>query len=329
MIARKILRDALIEASNSFDSAATVADAAYSIDDWETTDKALEVVSRLDPEGPNHGVWALALQSLGGLLRRRKCTPERCNGIQKTSSLSWDVPRHVQSKRYDDAIGDCQQAVNLEAGSARPFNYWGRCLSAQRRDREAIEKFEQADRLKPGDSELLTLWSGSLNALGLYDEAMEKAREAIKADQTNADAFYELGRSLWRTNRLSEADERFQTAYELDRTRADILSSWGVLLSTLGRHDDAIDKFERANHLGSRRRLHVGELGEEPTRLGRYQASVDKCRKALTLEPENADAHLNLAHGLTELGDVDDALNHFQKPPGWLQTTRVDPHIVG
>jgi tetratricopeptide (TPR) repeat protein len=314
MIARKILGDALPDAEDTYDAVETIAYAAFSINEWEIAEAALEAASRINPEAPIYGTRGIVLQNLNRFNEAEAMYSEALqrNPRDIESLLNRALTRTIL-KHYDDAIDDCRRAVYLEAGSPRPFNYWGRCLSGQGKHQEAIEKFEEADRLKPGDSELLALWAGSLNDLGLYDKAMEKAREASKADQTNADAFYELGRSLWFTDRLTEANDRFQTAYELDRSSADILSSWGVLLSVMQRHDDAIEKFERANYLDPENAYTLRNWGKSLGDSGRYQASVDRCRQALKLEPENADTHLSLARSLDALGDVDEALNHFRE----------------
>lgn len=314
MISREILKDELSGAGDKIDLVETIAECAFSIEEWEIALAALETIFRIDPERPLYNFRAKALKGLnrfeeavGLYTLALQQNPEDANPL-----LDLAICRTIL-QRYDEAIEDCKRAVEHAPTSALPLKYWACCLHRQGKHNEAIEKFEKADRLEPGDSQLLTLWAENLNDMRSYEEAATKAREAIKADQTNANAFCQLGHSLWLSNRLSEANDEFQAANELDPKDADILTSWGVLLSTMQRHDDAIDKFERSNRLNSKNPYTLWNWGKSLRDSGRYQDAVEKCRQALGLEPRNADAHHNLALSLAALDELDDAVEHFQQ----------------
>ncbi|MET0069737.1 MAG: tetratricopeptide repeat protein [Candidatus Thiodiazotropha sp.] len=320
-----ILQSVLRAVSGSFDVVAAVAQVALDIEEYATADKALEAVIQLNPDADVYSLWGAILHGLEDYKGAEEKLTIAADMHPEDGSIWFDRAevRYIQDY-YDDAIEDCQKAIELgyEPWEARLM--WGRCLYFQDLYKEACQQLSLADELKPKNSEILSLWADTLVMLEQWKQAIEKARLAIQADPENPDAYRALAISLRFTGRPHEADDRFKTAHELDRDDFTILLDWGRLLSVMKRHEDAIDKFERANRLKEDDPQILVEWGMALTEAKKNMLALEKCQKALLLDESSGEAHLCKARNLYAIGHKDEAYEEFERAG---QLSPQDPYV--
>jgi tetratricopeptide (TPR) repeat protein len=130
--------------------------------------------------------------------------------------------------------------------------------------------------------------------------AVREAR-ARRDDDLDADAWYELGSDL-EVSDPDEARAAYEKAVALDPAHIDAHVNLGRLLHEAG--EPSAD----ANHS-----VAMFNLGVALDDLGRLTEAADAYRRALDLDPENPDAHYNLAGILEREGDKAGAVRHLTR----------------
>ncbi|MDO9067466.1 MAG: tetratricopeptide repeat-containing glycosyltransferase family protein, partial [Deltaproteobacteria bacterium] len=129
---------------------------------------------------------------------------------------------------------------------------------------EALACFKAALVINPSNQTLYLYAGAALHDLGCYEEAIASYRQAIVIEPDLGEAHNNLGNSLIALGRFSDAAESFSRA-------ADLILSSPVPLTTLATALQA---------------------------LGMISEAEANCRKALSLDPDFAAAHWNLALNL-------------------------------
>lgn len=145
---------------------------------------------------------------------------------------------------------------------------------------------------------------------GHLDDALEALARAVALDSTPSFRV-DLGTTLARVGRPEEAAAAFRAALVLDPDYAEAWYNLGVAEASLGRRDAAAEAYLRAvetagpaEPFGIDARINLGvskaASGAAAEALGWFDA-------ALEADPRRADAHLNRAVVLENLGRLDDA----------------------
>jgi tetratricopeptide (TPR) repeat protein len=211
---------------------------------------------------------------------------------------------------------------------------------------EAMICYDQALRLQPDFADARNNFGVALQAQGSLDVAIEQYRLALAADPALVDAHLNLGTALGKLGRYDEALACYQTVIALDPQSAEAHFNAGNANDAQGDLVAAIASFERALALrGNYAEAHVnlgsliGKLGDyagaesqyrravalkpNPTNLvclggslgaqGRLDEEEGFYRHALTLDPDYADAHQNLAWLLLKRGNFKHGWAEFAK----------------
>lgn len=140
-------------------------------------------------------------------------------------------------------------------------------------------------------------------------ERIVELAEAQLAERPGDDTAHErLARALLALGRLEDAERHAADAVRLDPDEVRYRELLAQVLAALGAHRDAANEFAR---LALRDPRQVAwTLAEAVERLegDELASSVEAARRAARLAPDNADAQLTLARGLTQMGDGPAAL---------------------
>ena len=187
--------------------------------------------------------------------------------------------RHYQAGQLPQAEELCRQIVQADADHVEARHLLGLIAALTGRDDLALDHLHAAIRLKPD-------FADAHNVLGILmagqhkpEEAVARFREAIRLRPDFGEAYNNLGSLLQQQGRLEEAEA------VLRRGPA----------PQAGLRRDRLQPGYRA-----------GEAGAD--RGGDRLQSVGPCR----LKPDHADAHANLAHGLMERGQLDEAIAEYR-----------------
>lgn len=172
---------------------------------------------------------------------------------------------------------------------------------------DAIPKLERLLQQQP-EIGLANLQLGiARNALAQYDAGLPWLHKAVELMPTSGRAHYELGVALGETGDWQGSATQLEVAVAHAPDSDEMHFYLGMAYDALGREADAKKLFQETiainpNHF--RANLLLGRLlGME----NNPQAALNYSRKAVSLEPNSADAHKFLANVYIELGDDADA----------------------
>ena len=235
----------------------------------------------------------------------------------------------------------------------------GSQLMAEGRVAEAVAAFRVSVQAKPDSVDAMAGLGGALAARAereprvavrgaLYDEALTVLRQAVASDPGHADARQNLSTALLRAARndpeaargLRDEALRVERAAlgqldQADPGAARARVRLGQILAESGRLEEAVQEYRRARTLDpalssawAGEGAAAGRLAESaPDSVSRERWVTDclaALQKALDLDPEDADVHLNL--GLTYLRHRQDAARAVRHLKDHLRLNPGSPH---
>jgi len=179
------------------------------------------------------------------------------------------------------------------------LNREGDLLSGEGKPKEAMKKHEQAitwyrQTLKehPQQEEAYLNLASTLLILGRVEEAEETLREALRqvpmwppAYCKLADVLVQRGKTLLKQRKTNEAQQRFDEAERQYREAYRLDPDWALPYRALGKL-----RFDR----------------------GATEEAIGLCRKALDVDPTDAEARVELAVALEKLGKIAEALSDYR-----------------
>lgn len=187
----------------------------------------------------------------------------------------------------------------------------------------AMEQFRGLIRARPDAAENYYFLANLLWHQGMASEAVENYRDALRLNPRYAEAHHKLGLVLATAGEPGEAMTHFQRALEGDgpaELRSESRYYLATILAKLGRFAEAAEhlqevvkaepNFPRAYH-----RLGVVFLAE-----GNVEGAIAYFKRALALDSQYADAHLDLGRALALQGKTDEAREHLEEALRILKT---------
>jgi DNA-binding winged helix-turn-helix (wHTH) protein/tetratricopeptide (TPR) repeat protein len=185
--------------------------------------------------------------------------------------------------------------------------------------RRAIEYFARAAELDPNYA---LAWSGLADSYSAgpingdapprlaWPRAKEAAANAIQAEPELAEVQTSLGfLKFWLEWDWPGAEAAFRKAISLDPNYSLAHRMLGIVLSQMGRPEEARPAIRRARELDPLLAVHHA-LSSQVAFSGReYADAVQFARQAIVVDPEFWIGHLQLAQGLEQLGQNDQALD--------------------
>ena len=200
------------------------------------------------------------------------------------------------------------------------------------------ESLADEDARKP----LAAVTTGSLNALraytagvdaeyrGEWDLATQHFLDAVEQDTLFARAHAALGTRYYWTGNRPEGEASFQRALRnadriSERDRAWIEAG---LASSRGNGELAIQLYQQYVDVWPNDPSAWYNLGTQFFRTGNCDEAGSAFGRALSLNPLNASAHINLASCLANVGGLDSALVHYDSAfalrPDWVRTDNLN-----
>jgi tetratricopeptide (TPR) repeat protein len=217
----------------------------------------------------------------------------------------------LDAGRVGDAIHELEQAVALAPGAAAARLNLGTALRADGRLESALARFLEAAALDP------TLGAAHRNAavchqlLGRADEALAGYRRAVALDPQDADSLTNLGVALLRAGQVDEAMAAHDAAVAAGPLMAEAWLNRAGALQAMGRLDEAQASVERSLALAETAAARTA-LGSLEAELGRPEVGALEHERAIALDPQQADAHWNLALALLASGQLGRAWDQYE-----------------
>lgn len=247
----------------------------------------LRLAADLDPNlAETFQVLGQVLSTLG---RREEAETaiERYRDLTAASS-ALAAPPDAGRRELDDATGS---AVRLALQRAARGDADG-----------ALEDLAREGRLAPEDPRPAIAASSLLLHAGRSEEALAAVERALDMAPANADGLYQRGAVLMATQELGEAEEMFRQSLTVSPRHIAALSDFAVLLMSQGRKDEAARYLRRVLELrpdDSLAQWHLDQLQNQPPATGSAGGpEIDRLRSAVDLDPEDPGALARLGDAL-------------------------------
>jgi len=195
---------------------------------------------------------------------------------------------YLKAKRFQEALGAFEQALQLDPGDVSLYNGKGRALSGLKRYREALAAFERAIQLEPSNVTFYNRKGVVLCRLERYQEALAVLEQSIRLEPNYAPSYDNKGDALSGLKRYQEALTAYEQAIRLDLNNALYHNDKGLALYHLERHNEALIAFEDAIRLDPNSAPAYNNKGNALSGLKCYQEALAAYELAIHYDPNNA-----------------------------------------
>lgn len=166
----------------------------------------------------------------------------------------------------------------------------------------------------PKAASLLLQRAARLLQAGKHAEAEPLLRQAIATNPSYAAAYSNLGVALMALGRSEEGIAAYRQALSVQPDFADAAFNLGRALMKKSRITEAIRYFEQAVELyGDKTATALNGLGNALRTINRPQQALPYAERAVRVDPEFAEAWMNLASTYRDLGRVEEAIAGYEK----------------
>ena len=199
---------------------------------------------------------------------------------------------------------------------------------------EAIRGFKNVSSLHPEFVAAPVNLGNIYLELNRLDDAQASFSTALEIDRSSAAAYYGLGQVALAKRDYAAAVNYFQKSLELAPGANRIHYSLAMAYRSLGDSEKARLHLAQQGTVGVRvadpltdglqelvqgARVHLAR-GRVALEAKRYAEAVAEFRRAVSANPDNVTAHVNLGAALTQTGDLSGAMEQFEA------TLRIDPN---
>lgn len=181
------------------------------------------------------------------------------------------------------------------------------------RYQDALANYKQAIELKP---EYAQAWNGKAKALyelDSYKEALSAYDKAIEIEPNYQDSWSGRGFVLNKLQRYQEAIYSFDKSLKLQPESPEVLNAKGEALSNLKRYDEAIQSYDKAVELQPEYDQAWYNKAWVLYNLKRYKDALDTYEKVIDLKPNNERAWYNSGNALVNLNRDKDAFKAYDR----------------
>lgn len=166
---------------------------------------------------------------------------------------------------------------------------------------KSVAEFQKCLELNPYFDHAMTGLARALVSLGRMEEAKHWAQEALKRNPQNYGAWYALGYIESHENKAA-AIEDYQKALAIQNNFAPLHRDIGLLYFETKDYEASITHLSKAAELGLKDAQLFNFLGISYSRVGAGEKAIENYREALAINPNLAEAHLNLGRAYQTLG---------------------------
>lgn len=201
----------------------------------------------------------------------------------------WDLS--YETGNQGSAIEWLRRGIRANGEVARLQYMMGYSLLAEGNSSDAASAFRAALALDPGMAKAHNNLGFALEAQGALHEAAECYRKAVACDANLADPLYNLGNLHRQLGDARQATDYIRQALQLDSGRADWKCNLADLLVEQSRLEEALRCYSEAIAIDSGQARAYAGRGLAFLIVGALDEADGDLRKALELQPDNADLH--------------------------------------
>ena len=214
---------------------------------------------------------------------------------------------YLRLNQLDRALDMFDRTIQADPTMADAYNAKGVVLTKQRKYPEALELFNKALEINANDAGYRINIAMAYHLQGRKDDAQRLYKEAVSINREFAGVLDFLGRASDAVRAAAPAVDPIQKA------AAQKAYDDGAAFLRLNRTDRAVESFDRALSLDPNNAEAFNAKGVIATKQRNYQNAIDLYNKAVQINPNNAGYHANLAIAYHLLGRKDDAVREYAR----------------
>jgi protein O-mannosyl-transferase len=213
---------------------------------------------------------------------------------------------------WKDTASLFKHMTKVTPNAVSPYLNMGVALGKAGDIKGATECFEKVLKIKPDDIDAHTNLGKIYADQGKDDEAMVYYNKALQVDPNQASTYVHLGVMLTKQGHIDEAIALYRKAIERKMKYSSPLHvGLGTLLLEQGKIEEAIYEFDYAVKLKPDATT-FNNLGVALGLKGRTDEAMENHKKAIRLDPNNAEAHYNLGNILLSQRKNKEAIKEYQ-----------------
>jgi len=213
---------------------------------------------------------------------------------------------------FDEAEKQLQKAMKQEPNNSELWSLLGHCLCRQHKTKESLKAFQRAVEIDPNSPNDLYNIGDAYLGLGQPDKAINPLLQAIRLKDDYRLAHYDLSLAYFSLKKYREAEMSARAALyddpEMEFQGSNLgmgaNENLGLALLNQGKLEEAKVCFQRNIKPFAQTSFN---LGLTLFRMHRYTDAFDHFRRAVELEPEDAEYHNLLGQTYDELGQPEEA----------------------
>jgi adenylate cyclase len=242
--------------------------------------------------------------------------------------------RQYGGKNVNIAIRFAQRALEIDPHYARAWALIAMCQSSLhlrgQLQESGLSAAEKAISLDPALAEAHAARGRVLSDLGRYDEAVAAYEEALRLDPDSLDVRFNLGRTYFQYGRYQAAIEHFERAAQLSEENYSALTYAAQIYQSLGRGEEgksaarrALERIEKEIALHPDNALALSWGVGLCVHLGDKERAREWISRTLIIEPDDPVMHFNLACGLVQMGEPNQALDLLESSARKMSTNFI------
>jgi serine/threonine protein kinase len=219
--------------------------------------------------------------------------PEKNTFTSYTATNGPDSPPIQYSATYMPDAPPIQYSATSSRTSVDGYLNESKALVDSKRYQEALRVCEQALELYPSASLLHVNKAAALNGLARYQEALTACNQALQHDSQNALAHYNASNALCELGNFPQALSACEQAIRLDPTFPLTYTNKSWALIELGKYQEALNACNQALQLNPNSAMAHHNASVALIKIGNYRLALKACEQALRLDPSHAKARTN------------------------------------
>lgn len=219
---------------------------------------------------------------------------------------------YEQTSYWRDSITLFYHAVNVTANNDVAYSNLGVALAETGHLDEALVNFEQALKIRPKNPEANFNIAETLAKQGKHDEAVAWYNRVLKLTPGDAHTYISLATAKIQQGRFDEAVAICREGISHNPEKPQLYSNLGLALLQMEKIDEAVTELETAVKFGGDS-MAYNNLALAVSSKGNYNAALEYYRKAIRLDPKNAEGYYNLGNLYLTIGKPDKAAEEYKQ----------------
>ncbi len=241
--------------------------------------------------------------SLGILLASEKQYKPAQVELEKAEVLqpgTFEIPYNLgqvflRSSAFPQAELALNRALKQKPDSPEALSLLAQVLADESRPMDALALLVRAHKLVPDNTDVILLMAQISMSQHYYEDAIPLLESGVAIAPQRTDLHAALGESYLMSGRMDKAIEEFKKVIEAEPSARSYVAL-GLSYLWLGRFDEAKQSFVEGLKLDPRNTACVFNLGYIAERQGDAAVAESRFQEALRLNPDFADALLELAN---------------------------------